>query len=408
MTFKLGIVSSYDVLCGNATYSQALLDGLPSNYEAVKIHLPIHLQKFRDVTAEKSILQEVAICDAVNIQMELGLYGATPKAGAKFIKKIIKRSRRVSLTMHRVEEKPLNFIRNFYNQIKAGELGAALFGIVKREVSEIYKDIISFAHRKNATFIVHTNREKNRILRYQPGASVIVHPIVWPDDYCVEKVDLNRMDPTYSNIFTEDERPLIGLFGFMSDYKNFLQVVRVAVNTNKYRILLAGGTHPQSPEYGQKIITKPKNRRYKENSQSQKKMSGIEEISVIYMNLSQKKKSALKAMHSPEDQELIRVIKTVDIVVIPYTEVGQSASGIASMAVQFGKRVLFSDTHTSRLLSDFLNRTPEMFDTKSDLSLASALEKISQEDENTLYFKSFDFQSNVQAYLKSLKVEQEN
>ena len=91
------------MLCGNAAYSLALVDGLPADVEAVKIEVPSVLQKYRDSKIEKQMCLEGSDCDAVNIQMELGLYGATPRAAVKLIKKIINRSKRVSLTMHRVE-----------------------------------------------------------------------------------------------------------------------------------------------------------------------------------------------------------------------------------------------------------------------------------------------------------------
>ena len=36
MTFKVGIVSSFDVLCGNATYSEEIVNGLSSTVNTVK------------------------------------------------------------------------------------------------------------------------------------------------------------------------------------------------------------------------------------------------------------------------------------------------------------------------------------------------------------------------------------
>lgn len=396
MAFKVGIVSSYNVLCGNATYSQALVDGLPTDVEAVKVEVPIKVQKIRDPEVEKQILQKVSDCDAVNIQMELGLYGATPRAAVKLIKKIINRSKRVSLTMHRVEEQPINLIRNLYNNLKRGTLSSALMEIAKFEVAKNYKKIISYAHQNDATFIVHTDREKKKILAYKPDACVIVHPIVWPDDYCINTVDITEMKAAYEGLFAADNPPVIGLFGFTSDYKNFLQVVRVVLNEGKYRILIAGGTHPQSNEYGKHINLKLNNRK--------KFLSESQEISQIYMASNREERSAFISVHSPEDPNLVHLIKSVDVVAIPYTEVGQSASGIASMAIQFGKRVIFSDTHTSLLLSKFLNRKPVMFDTQSDLSLAKALDRAVEEKEYSISFDGYDFQSNIQAYLKSLKI----
>ena len=106
---------------------------------------------------------------------------------------------------------------------------------------------------------MHTQREKRRILEYAPLAEIIVHPIIWPSDYCITNDEQYRLKNVYEYLFKNDGQQTIGLFGFMSDYKNFLQVVRVALNEKKYRILLAGGVHPESSDYGKHIII-PKNK----------------------------------------------------------------------------------------------------------------------------------------------------
>lgn len=389
MTFRLGIVSSFNVLCGNATYSQALLDGLPESIEPVKIEIPIKLQKFHSSTIEKNILKKVAGCDGINVQMELGLYGETPKNAIKFLKKIIKASKRVSLTMHRVEECPLNYLRSMFNHLKRGHFSAAFMVFVRKNVHNKYKELVLFAVRNRVTFIVHTYREQERIFDISSKAKILVHPIVWPDDYCTSNTDLTD---SYQYLFTRNRLPTVGLFGFMSDYKNFLQVVRVALHEEKYNVLLVGGIHPQSPDYGKHI------------SPSQENGSETERISHLFMKLGGSQKLLLNCVHSPEDQDLVYLIKSVDIVVVPYTEVGQSASGIASLAIQFGKRTLFSDTKTARELFKFLKRKPHMFDTKSDLSLSKTLDRALDDPKNSIHFQEHDFLSNINTYLSSLNI----
>ena len=313
MTFKVGIVSSFDVLCGNATYSEEIVNGLSSTVNTVKIKVPIEIQRNRDVKVEESILAQVADCDAVNIQMELGLYGPHPAVSARFIKKMIRRAKHVSLTMHRVEREELNTIRGMYARLKQNDIIGAFKLAVKASVAKYYRQIITCGYRCDATFLVHTYREKNRILKLEPNANVVVHPIAWPENYCIDGNEGVGIADTDGCHLIKDDLPSIGLFGFTSDYKNFLQVVRVALTHKDYRIVIAGGTHPQSPDYGQKI------------SNSTTAASEVEQISEIFMKLSSKRKKNLVTVHSPSDPELVKLIKDVDIVAVPYTETGQSA-----------------------------------------------------------------------------------
>ena len=50
-----------------------------------------------------------------------------------------------------------------------------------------------YAVENNATFIVHTNREKRRIYELMPDAEVFVHPIVWPENYGQSGKSLRRL-----------------------------------------------------------------------------------------------------------------------------------------------------------------------------------------------------------------------
>ena len=111
-------------------------------------------------------MAQVADCDAVNIQMELGL-AAHPAVSARFIKKMIRRAKHVSLTMHRVEREELNTIRGMYARLKQNDIIGAFKLAVKASVAKYYRQIITCGYRCDATFLVHLSG-KNRILKLEP------------------------------------------------------------------------------------------------------------------------------------------------------------------------------------------------------------------------------------------------
>lgn len=386
MRAKLGIVSSFNVLCGNATYSQALLAGLPQDIERVQIPVPVELQRYGDLVRQAQVLKAVKSCDVVNIQMELGLYGPTPKLALDFLKRIIKHSKIVSLTMHRVEERPPNLIRSMYYALKQLNFRKFVRKPVEMHIFRVYQALIRYAHAHDATFIVHTHREARRIQSVVPKARVLVHPIVWPgvDDQAAmnHAVDLDTC-------FDDMRLPVIGLFGFVSEYKNFEQPIKFALKTQAYNVLLAGGTHPMSAEYGRRATPK----------------SVFARISRV---ITEQNKGRFFIYTSPSDAMLMSLMRRVDIVVIPYQEVGQSGSGIASMAVQFSQRVIFSDTHCFRELFQFLNKRPEIFDIQSDMSFLYALKLAMDDVQHDIHFQNYNFDTNIKTYLQSVHLNKEN
>lgn len=391
---KYGIVSSFDQLCGNATYSEALANGIADYADIIKIDVPYDLRNARDRELEQQILSRVRACDVVNIQMELGLYGPAPSIATNLICKIINETKSVSVTMHRVEPKSKNLLREIYNQIKQGKISSILSktfrNIVNRSVYKSYEKIINKTIAKNGVFIVHTFREKKRILSISNKAKILVHPIIWP--YNLELENIDKLANRFSN-----GRKTLGLFGFISEYKNFKQVIQIA-DFEKYNVIVAGGTHPGSDQYGK-------------DRSSQKKKSEIEQISKIMLNNHRKKSPNFPIMYhytSPSDSILVSLMTIPDLIIIPYLETGQSGSGIASLAIQYGKRAIFSDTNLIRELVPFLNKTPYLFDVNSNASLADAIsDSLNFDDEKEIQFEKYSFTTNIQTYLNSLDIEME-
>lgn len=396
---KLGIVSSFNVLCGNAKYSESLAKYMPEKINCIPIEIPNEIQKNHNKNTIENIIRKIDYCDLINIQVEIGLYGPTPKTAANLICKIIKSSKKSSLTMHRVDKKRTHYLRTTYNEFKKNgiisAMRCAVLESVKDKLYAAYKKIINCGVDNHSSFIVHTNREKKRILSINKNANIFVHPIIWPEDLSFNK-SINIREKI------NNENTIIGLFGFITPYKNFIKPTQAILNYG-YNVVIAGGTHPESTEYGQKSI----HCEFKILDEMILKPSLLENNTIKHCTcrsplMNERGKFYLKT--APDDKTLLSLIKSVDIVLIPYYETGQSGSGIASLAIQHGKRVIFSDTHLIKELEEFLNKTVNKFDINSDGSLICAIKDTIKENEKTVYFKGYNFQSNIQTYLNSLDI----
>jgi glycosyltransferase involved in cell wall biosynthesis len=75
-------------------------------------------------------------------------------------------------------------------------------------------------------------------------------------------------------------------------------------------------------------------------------------------------------MGALDDKDFLAGMAICDVVVLPYLEVGQSASGPISQAVELGCRVIASRTHTFLEFARYHPDTVEFFDIGNHLELA--------------------------------------
>lgn len=372
---KYGVVSSFDVLCGNATYSEAIATGLEARFEVFRIEIPISFQSAYDEMMLSHLVKQVEKCDIVNIQMELSLYGPTPFIAAKVLKKLIDASSHVIITFHRVEIKPTNWVRQLYHLVKLNKKKELFKTLLKYQVDKVlaqtYRSIVDQTVKKNGLMIVHTEREYKKLKGINQAANVEIHPIIWPD----QKVNSLTLDPYYKH-----KHRVLGLFGFITPYKNYDLVIE-ALRDQNINLLIAGGTHPQSLDYGKAYLNATRS---------------------YFGRLSEKLslndyRGRIHVVCSPDDQGLIDLIHSVDIVCIPYSDTGQSASGIYSMAVQYGKQIIVSDISAHREFNEYLNEKPYMFDSESTIGFLSALNEAIRQPKK-IQFAKFSFETLINLY----------
>jgi hypothetical protein len=78
-------------------------------------------------------------------------------------------------------------------------------------------------------------------------------------------------------------------------------------------------------------------------------------------------------MGAPDDADFLAGMAVCDIVVLPYLEVGQSASGPISQAAELGCRVIASRTHAFPEFARYHPETIEFFDIGNHLELAERI-----------------------------------
>ena len=106
---KLAIVSSYAESCGNADFTKVLHDSIEkyTDIEVEVLELNLTLLQSIDRKIRRSADAHIAdLCkqlkkfDAVNIQMELGLFGTLPKDIKARVDSLLSANQKTTLTMH--------------------------------------------------------------------------------------------------------------------------------------------------------------------------------------------------------------------------------------------------------------------------------------------------------------------
>lgn len=348
MVKVIGIVSSFRVKCGNATYSEHLLEGIKKlGYTVKEIALPMSLQHGFEVKGTlDEIARQIKECDIINFQIELGLYGPSPIKSVNNIVYLYNVAKKntdfVTCAIHRVERIEHSwfrlFVRNFMISPRKGFKITIKFikkAIILRIFRKLFRKICS-ADR----LIVHVERDKAMLTRYGCLSNkIFVHPIMWPSALLPKKKE-----------YKESSQFSVGLFGFVSSYKNFgiiisafsklLEQKRIPQDST---LFICGGTHPEYYTYAQQVDSSPI-----DHKKIMRRSDFISEAQYLdYMIDYHGMSENIECHCDLSDEQLAQRVAAVDLVVIPYAETGQSGSGIASQAIQFGKRILMSDTHTT-------------------------------------------------------------
>lgn len=333
---RMAIVSSFSESCGNAYFTQVLLDSIRGQgYEAECVSLNLLLtqstQKDIRIKADKhieKICSELKNFDGVNIQFEAGLYGTIPSDIYKRMLKLALANPNASVTLH--SPRLINdsasqraLIKDFLMlKFKCGV--KLFFNSFRENISKnVNGKIIKKLAEKKINLIVHTLRAKEQISLLYNYSNVFVHPLkLVPECPQINEDILRSIKGNYS--FTENDK-IIGVFGFVNEYKGHsLAIQAIEYLPENYKLMFFGRQHPQTIKNNEFVNSYI--------AYLQKKIITKKLVDRVFF------------MGEYGNEKFISLAATVDYVWLPYVENGQDGSGIAAISFDVAKKILCSSS----------------------------------------------------------------
>lgn len=371
---KAAIVSSVSESCGNAAFTQVLLDTLNTDelhVSGVRLNLDLTqatdplLNKMADLHI-KQIAQHLADFDAVNLQYEPGLYG--PNLGKIYhrLKILLRHKNNYVVTIHSTRlfsTDKSGLIKPFAKSLmrmKPFEAIRTLSGSLNsRRIARGNRACVKLFIKSEAHLIVHTQKSATLIKDLFNYQRVSVHPLKFVET----SSSLVNSEKWKKQLGLSKEHLLVGVFGYISTYKGHEAAILALSNLpEKYVLLIAGRQHPQSVK--DNVAVDPF---------LQLLISKIEEISAL--DDKQKRiplKNRVIFLNELDDSTFQDLAASVDFAWMPYQEVGQDGSGMASILFDSSKKVIASN---SKAFDELIALEPgykcERFDIGNYLELAN-------------------------------------
>ncbi|HTW50456.1 MAG TPA: hypothetical protein VME45_01005 [Stellaceae bacterium] len=398
---RLAIVSTRNQLCGIAAYTKALERQLSNLFDITVFDLDQYMLRGRHKRVRalgdrhiKEICNELAGFDAVNLQLEFGTLGHSTKDIYRRFRWIVDAAPRLSVTFHTLKRPPTFSWPDFFNAIitlkwrRAYEVRAHY----RREqtLSEgIARHLRRAQRRKPIDIIVHNRRDLSDASHLLGLKNVHHHPLAFLSATEIETIAgqakrqrFPLMEPL------QDTCKLVGVFGFLNNYKGFETVIRALHHLSPdHHLLIFGSTHPNEIQthqllhpYIASLLTEGRvdATLYDQIAAGPRQSFNLTfDIERHFADLVGRHPRDLSGrihfMGAVNDADFLAGMAMCDAVVMPYLEVGQSSSGPISQAVELGCRVIASRTHTFLEFAHYHPNAVEFFDIGNHLELAERI-----------------------------------
>ncbi|XBS68529.1 glycosyltransferase [Acerihabitans sp. KWT182] len=327
---KIAIVSSCAESCGNAYFTQVLIDSMSAEgYEVECPGLNLFLTQSSNRLARKKADRHIEeICtslkdfDGVNIQFEAGLYGTLPSDITKRLKKLVNANPNISVTLHSprlisdsaTEREAIKLMLKL-RLFKAIKL---YFESLRYNISiHLNQKVVRFLIQKKVNIIVHTERAKEQIELLYGYGNVSVHPLKIVDTNIATNCNLITSIKKEYRFNNEDK--IVGIFGFINEYKGHTLAIRALSHLPKnYKLMFFGRQHPQT---------------IKNNELVNYYISNLQKVIT-----KEKLEDRVFFMGEYDNEDFVNLASSVDFVWLPYVENGQDGSGIASIVFDVSKK----------------------------------------------------------------------
>lgn len=424
MKKRVAIVSSYNEECGAAYYSTRLLKHLQAaGYEVEVKRLPVSLLRMHSPSFIRRkgdqeiarIAREIADFDAVFLQFEPGLYGTRSKTSYSRVLRLLKAAKSAVLTIHGFDRQmSTRSLTAFTGNMLHFKPAAAVMGLIEGSIDPVFENFWSYVRKSSHVKVMTFNRGDQVLLqRFFDLRQITNYPICYFDQEEVGEVraSLDRerflaqygLDPKYK---------YFAVCGFFANYKGHLTAMKaLEFLPEDWRLVLVGGEHPQALEpgrdiggYVRQLLSFPLavDRPSSDNSleieggvRGLKNMLGgpvVRSDQVYRRELREKLfaksefkyffptseiKHRIHYLGQASDEEMPKFYAMLDYVVHPYmrTKEGQSGSGPATFALEFGSRALFSNAPVFREMGLYFEGAMQYFNIGNFMELADQLQR---------------------------------
>ncbi|MBS0648440.1 MAG: glycosyltransferase [Verrucomicrobia bacterium] len=396
---KLGILSSYDELCGNASYTKALVQEFSKHYDVTVVPLKVELlRKGESAAAQqhiKEVCQQLKTFDCVNIQFEAGLFGSSlPSILFRFLM-IGQACKKLVLTMHRyhAKEKYPNIkmvVKSILNKKIKQRLDEFQFAYINNRYLPLYDKIIAYCVKRKAPILVHTKRECELIKIKFNYAQVYDHPLSFFDQDYIESIRKSSSRENFCKRYSlNPNKTYIGIFGFINRYKGHETAIQALEFLPKeYELLIFGAQHPHTITLEESINP------YIASLVQLVKKLGLTDRVKFYGSLN--------------DEDFLKALLFCDYNVLPYLEVNQGGSAVAALALETCANSIFSQNRAFLELSRYAPDAFKMFSIGNYLELAQAIlsyGKSTYSAQINAFHTQYNIQTSVQLYRQLLSGE---
>ena len=407
---KLAIISSYNESCGNASYTEVLRREFAKYYEVDVLSLQLDVlssnaSNIRKIAEEHidELAKSLKNYDYVNIQFEAGLYGNNKKDILRRVKKLIEASNNLIVTMHRVDLPKLLFSLKTLKILFSSKNIVRNMQVIKNEIyfKQLYRDLVKIiknhSKKHNVNIIVHTKKDKKNIERFFDFHNVYDFPLTFLDKNQRLRKRNDREKEEFIKKYELDKNDkLIGIFGYISEYKGHETIIKaLSYLPDNYKLLIFGSQHPMAIQEFSKCdpyISKLLNELKKQEELNEKEMLSKKEISIT---------DRILFLGNLDDDDFLDALYCCDFAVLPYMEVNQGGSGIASLVLETKIKSLYSNNKAFAELNKYYPNTFSKFDIGNYVELARKIKNY-KEDYTEAIDKSlekYNLENNIRLHM---------
>jgi glycosyltransferase involved in cell wall biosynthesis len=414
---RLAIVSSFDDECGPAFYTARLKHHLEAaGHDVDVLRLPVTLLRhagpgalvrFADREIDR-IAHAASSYDGVLLQFEPGLFGAHGWLRYKRAMRIIRAAKKVVLTVHgfdRITPRPdlIGVVR---------QLAEGTFSL-PRYAAAHYHAMTGFRTRwfwrtlgrmRNVSILTFCIADRFMFERLYGIDQVHDFPLVY---YSREEVSHLRATHTRHEVLTryglDPAKRYIAVAGFFGRYKGFLTAIKaLEFLPDDYQLAIVGGEHPQAIAadadiggYLREILgfalherIRPGDGDAPHGASTTTASASVSRAEALEAELFRRTELRFFLPRKPlahrvhflgqvSDEEMPPLYLSLDVFVHPYikTQAGQSASGPATLALEFGTTALFSNVSVFREMHRYFRGGMRFFNIGNFMELAQAIER---------------------------------